>query len=328
MTAFDSWTSKMLNLKKNDAMRLKNSVRLHVITVVAASMFFTPAQAQDDAVDQAINANFEIESDGADRILLAGKLRTLTQQVAAASCSVTSGIDVEEAHDVLEQATADFDRYIVALRNGDEELHILGPEEDARIVRDLDHVLEEWSAIHGAIDTVLVDGSNVDAAHVIDDHNLKLLELTTILSSDISGRYAHPYEMTAADAMMIEIAGRQLMLTQKMAKDSCEVWTGYHAEEGKEDLAVTMQMFETSLNALRFGMPDAGLQAAPNDVIRNDLDILLARWDVIKVNQQKLVAGEELNEEQKTEIFHDLLLELADLNHLLDDYKEYAERAH
>ena len=310
------------------AMRLKNTVRLPAIVIVAASLYLAPANAQDQTPDGALDVNFTIESDGADRILLAGKLRTLTQQVAAASCSVTSGIDVEEAHDVLEQATADFDRYIAALRNGDDELHILGPEEDARIVRDLDHVLEEWNAIHGAIDTVLVDGTNVDAAHVIDDHNLKLLELTTILSSDISGRYAHPFEMTAADAMMIEIAGRQLMLTQKMAKDSCEVWTGYHAEEAKEDLAATMQIFESSLNALRFGMPDAGLQAAPNDVIREDLDILLARWEIIKSNQQKLVDGEELNEEQKTEIFHDLLIELNDLEHLLDDYKEHAERAH
>lgn len=302
---------------------------LPALAVVATVLCSSTAIAQTAAEPTtAIDVNFEIESDGADRIVLAGKLRTLTQEVAAASCAVTSGIDVEEAHDVLEQATADFDRYIVALRDGDEGLHILGPEENGRIKRDLAHVQEEWMAIHGAIDSVIGNHDDVDGAHVIDDHNLALLELTTVLSSDISARYSHPYEMTAADAMMIEIAGRQLMLTQKMAKDSCEVWTGYHAEEAKVDLAATMQIFETSLHALRFGMPDAGLQAAPNDVIRADLDILLERWDVIKVNQQTLVDGGELNEEQKTEIFHDLLLELYDLEHLLDDYKDHAERAH
>lgn len=274
------------------------------------------------------NADYTIESDGADRILLAGKLRTLTQQVAASSCALTSRIDVDEAHDVLGQATADFDRYIVALRDGDLGLHILEPEQSARIVTDLNNVLAEWRAIHGAIDKVLADGYDVDSAHVIDDHNLKLLELTTILSADIAGRYAHPYEMTSADALMIEIAGRQLMLTQKMAKDSCEVWTGYHAEAAKEDLAATMEIFETSLNALRYGMPDAGLSAAPTDIIRQDLDILLARWDIIKVNQQTLVDGGELTEDQKYEIFHDLQIELHDLEKLLDDYRAYSERAH
>ena len=307
----------------------RRSWALGCMYITTAALCFTPAFAENLAApDTTVNVNYNIDSDSADRILLAGKLRTLTQQVAAASCSVTSGIDVEEAYDVLEHATADFDRYVAALRYGDMDLHILGPEQDARVVRDLDHVLDEWSTVHDAIDTVLIDGTNVDAAHVIDDHNLALLELTTILSSDISGRYAHPYELTAADAMMIEIAGRQLMLTQRMAKDSCEVWSGYHADEAKADLIVTMATFETSLNALRYGMPDAGLQAAPNDVIRDDLDTLLARWDVIKANQQKLIDGEELNEDQKTEIFHDLLVELHDLDHLLDDYKQYAERTH
>ena len=150
----------------------------------------------------------------------------------------------------------------------------------------------------------------------------------SILQSDISGRYANPYEMTAADAMMVDIAGRQLMLTQKMAKDSCEVWTGYNAEAAREDLRATMQTCEVSLNALRDGMPSAGLQPAPTEKIRDDLDILLRRWSVIRVNQQTLVDGGELDEAQKAEIFHDLQLELEDLRTLLYDYREYAERNH
>ena len=116
------------------------------------------------------------------------------------------------------------------------------------------------------------------------------------------------------------------MLTQRMAKDSCEIWSGYNSEAAKIDLAATMEVFESSLTALRFGLDAVGVIPAPNDVIRDDLDTLLARWDVIKENQQTLVDGGELNDEQKTEIFHDLLVELDDLEHLLQDYKEYAER--
>lgn len=273
-------------------------------------------------------AKLSVESDGADRIRLASQLGTLTQQVAAASCALTSDVDVEEAHAVLEYATNAFDEYIAALRHGDPALHVLGPETSRRTLLDIEHVEEEWQVVHKAIDAVLLDGHDVESAHIIDDHNLKLLELTRTLASDISGQYAHPYEISSADLMMIEIAGRQRMLTQKMAKDACEVWTGYHAEEAKVDLEKTKVIFETSLRALRFGMPEAGLQAAPNDVIREDLDKLLARWDIIKVNLETLVAGGELNEDQKYEVFHDLEMELADLDQLLDDYKDYAERAH
>ena len=268
------------------------------------------------------------ESDAADRIRLSGQLPTLTQQVAAASCSLTSGVDLEEAHEILEHATLEFDRYLFALRHGDEELHILRPEERRRTLEDLDHVEAEWQAIHGAIDSVLVDGHDVDSAHIIDNHNLELLKLTSILASDIAEQYAHPFEISTADLQLIELAGRQRMLTQKMAKDACEIWTDYHAEEGRADLRETMVIFENSLKALRFGYADAGISEAPNDAIRTDLDILLERWGVLKVNLQTLVDGGDLNEEQKYEVFHDLEVELVDLDHLIEDYKEYAERAH
>ncbi len=89
-----------------------------------------------------------------------------------------------------------------------------------------------------------------------------------------------------------------------------------------------MKIFKSSLKALRFGNPAVGIAAAPNQAIRDDLDILLARWEIIKVNQQTLLDGGELNDAEKTEIFHDLQVELADLEHLLDDYKDYAEDHH
>jgi hypothetical protein len=286
--------------------------------VVGAILTTTGASAQSNG----------IESDSADRIRLAGQLSTLTQQVAAASCALTSDVDVEEAHEVLEQATAKFDRYIIALRDGDEELHILSPEERPRTIAAIENVLAEWQSIHGAIEAILADGHDVDSAHIIDDHNLKLLDLTSSLATDIAAEYAHPYEITASDVLLIELTGRQRMFTQKMAKDACEIWTGYHSEEAKDDLRSTMGNFEASLTALRDGMPALGINAAPNAVIRADLDDLLGRWGVLKPNLQTLVDGGELNEEQKFEVFHDLEVELDALNHLLDDYKDYAERGH
>lgn len=290
---------------------------LKCIAATAALLVATPASAE----------KIGGVSDSADRIRLASQLPTLTQQVAAASCSLTSDVDVEEAHDILVTATQMFDRYIVALRDGDEDLHILGPETNRRMLHDLDLVEEEWQAIHGAIDSVIADGHDVDSAHIIDDHNLKLLELTSILASDVAAHYAHPFEISTADLQSMQLAGRQRLLTQKMAKDACEIWTGYHAEEGREDLVGSMVIFENSLRALRDGFPAAGIKPAPNDIIRADLDSLLARWAVLKVNLTTLVEGGELNMDQKYEVFHDLEVELVELDHLLDDYRAYAERA-
>ncbi|MEM8538874.1 MAG: type IV pili methyl-accepting chemotaxis transducer N-terminal domain-containing protein [Pseudomonadota bacterium] len=297
--------------------------------IITAAFWAQQTQAQADTSQETLElVGNPIVSDAADRIVLASEIRTLTQQVAAASCSVTSNVDVEEAHDVLEAATKAFDDYIVALRDGDETLNIVAPETNARILHDIAFLNEEWMTIHGAVDRIIAGEGGVDASHLIDDDNLKLLELATQLQSDINGRYANPYEMTAADAMMVEIAGRQLMLTQKMAKDACEIWSDYNAEAGRADLQETMEIFENSLRALLVGLPAAGLQPAPTPKIREDLEVLLERWEIIKVNQQTLVDGGQLNEDQKYEIFHDLQLELTDLRVLLEDYRAYAERNH
>ena len=175
---------------------------------------------------------------------------------------------------------------------------------------------------------MLADGHDVDSAHIIDDHNLSLLERAQVLSADISGQYANPFEITQANAMLINLAGRQRMLTQKMAKDACEIWTGYHAKQGRADLEETMVIYESSLSALLNGLPEMGIQKAPNETIREDLVEILDRWYVIKGNLEKLLVGEELNMDQKYEIIHDFNLELDDLDHLIHDYKEYAESHH
>lgn len=269
-----------------------------------------------------------IESDSADRIRYADRLTMLTQRVAAASCALTSNVAIEESHYHLEEAMHETDIILEALRDGNEALHIIGPEKRRRTLHDLDALAEEWKETHGAVEAVLRDGHDVDSAHIIDDHNLSLLEKAQILAADISGQYSDPYEITQAHAMLITIAGRQRMLTQKMAKDACEIWTGYHAEDGRADLLDTMVIYENSILALRDGMPSAGIMPAPNETIRNDLNEILSRWFVIKDNLEKLLAGEELNMDQKYEIFHDFNLELDDLEHLIHDYKQFVESHH
>ena len=309
-----------------------------VSLVVASSMLIADSVPADERAaiealaalhnNDVLNAGYDLQSDAADRIRLADRLTMLTQRVAAASCSLTSDIAIDESHLYLDAAMYEIDVILDALRYGNGELHILGPEEDRRILHDIDLLAEEWAETHGAVESVLQDGHDVDSAHIIDDHNLTLLEKATVISSDIRNEYTHPYEMTQANAMLITIAGRQRMLTQKMAKDACEIWTGYHAEEGRADLVETMTVFENSLNALLHGMPAAGVKKAPTEEIAADLKSLLGRWSVIRGNLDKLLAGEELNEDQKYEIFHDFNIELTELEHLIHDYKVYVERNH
>lgn len=298
--------------------------------VASAALLVTVTTA---GASEILSADFDISSvdiisDSSDRIDLANQLPMLSQRVAASACALTSDIEPDMSLAILEKSYHDFERIVIALRDGDAELNIPEPETRRITIKEINDVWNAWGPTHDAILEILDDHHDVDAAHRIDDHNMEILDLTSILASDISSQYTHPYEVTQSNAMLITIAGRQRMLTQKMIKDSCEIWTHYHEEEGRADLIKTMDIFEKSLVALRDGMPDVGIKPAPNEEIRADLDSILKRWKIIKGNQLILIDGGELDEAGKTEIFHDLNLELAELNLLVKHYTDYATKHH
>ena len=70
------------------------------------------------------------------------------------------------------------------------------------------------------------------------------------------------------------------------------------------------------------------IQPAPTDQIKADLDDLIARWQVLKVNLTDLLDGKEISEEAKYEIFHDFNVELARIDLLKSHYGEWAKRNH
>ena len=314
---------------------MKNIIQLRILTaaisigcsvtiIAAPAIANSPTNLTELTEEELIQ--IQIESDKSERIALSSRLRTLSQQVAAASCALTSGVSQEQAHEVLNQSSINFVRYLGALRDGDPDLGIMSAETNRGILADLDAIVAEWGTIEESVASVLSDWNDVEASHVIDDHNAALLELTNKLAADVAGVHANAFAMSARDAMKLELAGRQLMLTQQMAKYSCEIWSGYNADYARERLGDTMQIFEASLTALRHGMPSAGISPAPTEEIAADLDRLLERWSILKVNQQALLDGQTLTEEQKSEIFVDLQHELDDLRLLLLHYSEFAER--
>ena len=297
------------------------------VTAAAAIVFSTGAIAQTSTIESAEQMiEAAAGSDSSERLELASRLRTLSQQVAASSCTLGSGIATEESRNVLARASMDFSRYLNALRNGDEDLGILAAEANRKILHDLTEIEAEWTLLETAVADVLDDPNNIQAIHLIDGHNLILLELTNTLAADIKGRYSNPFMVSQRDSMMIELAGRQLMLTQKMAKDACEIWSGYNVDTAAADLAQTMEIFENSLRALRNGLPAAGIPEAPTEEIAAKLDQLLARWEEIVPPQQALLNGEEISDEDKALIFHDYQLELVDLRKLLGHYRDFAQR--
>lgn len=300
------------------------------LSLALAPILVSPTAVARDVISAKTTdiTQIAIVSDSSDRIDIADQLPMLGQRVAAAACVLTSGIEEDKSLAVLETSYLQFEAITKALRDGDPEMNIPEPETRRLTLHDIDQVWATWGTTHDAVLDILEDHTDDDAAHVIDDHNLEVLEATTVLAGDIAAQYTHPYEITQDNALLISLAGRQRMLTQKMIKDSCEIWTHYHEDEGRKDLIKTMDIFENSMLALRDGMPALGIKRAPTPEIQADIDAILDRWAIIKHNEERLIAGEEIADADKAEIFIDLNLELAELNQLVAHYTAYATKHH
>ena len=259
-----------------------------------------PVPAETALLDAAANG------DGAIRILEAEDLAMLPQRIAADACAWLAGLP--GAEDDLRKSVAKFDRVIDALTHGDASLGIDGPEDDRRVLADLDAAHAVWDPLHAILDRLLVEGPNdADVLHVADD-SLKLLKIGKRLAEHEVAAHADPAELTMRDALAIEIAGRQELLAEEIAKDICLMMLhlGDSAEE-RAEMREALEMFEISLGALHDGMPEAGLAPPPDERIVKELEKVRHEWDESRAILTRVADGSAPTLEETGAVFSNMM---------------------
>lgn len=259
-----------------------------VAAALGLGMLSAPAQAQETL----LKAAFEERKSAEIRINKAGKLRMLSQKIPAAACQLAKGIDVEATAAHLSAATAEFDQILNALEFGDTEMGIIGPETDRKTLVALEALRAQWAPFHDAAKTLAATGATDANLDITLNQNLALLDAAKALVTEVAGAHTNPGEMLQADSMAIDIAGRQRMLLQKMSKASCLMTSTYASDLSASELAETAQVFDASLEALRFGMQSVGLQPPPNAQVSAALDVVLDDWRQIRPSMNRIAAGD------------------------------------
>jgi nitrate/nitrite-specific signal transduction histidine kinase len=96
-------------------------------------------------------------------------------------------------------------------------------------------------------------------------------------------------ERSKKDSLIINIAGKQRMLTQKMSK---EIFYLRHRDgHDFRDLDAAMELFQNNLNDLRFGNEDRGIYSPQNEVIKGKLDKVATQWETFSAELRKVKSG-------------------------------------
>ncbi len=287
-----------------------------VLTVGIASF------ASADSNQTALGDNFVDDVGGSERINLSGKLRMLSQRIPAAACYVDAGIKTETTTAMLNAAMDEFALIIGALQNGNPDIGIIGPEENARTNAVINRLNDLWTPFSDLAQQIAVGDHSEESLLLLQQQSEPVLEMAKLLVSQITSEYANPAALLFADAVVIDIAGRQRMLAQRTSKDICMLSAGIEVEGTLEDLAKTAKMFDTSIMALRDGLPAAGVRPPPTPEIAAHLDDDIMSWRLVQSKVDIVLAGQALNPDQLGVLFDEANNLTAGMNEAVALYAE------
>lgn len=305
--------SKLFNNLRKRAKGCAASVTsgLGVATVLTLGFTYAPVAAAQ---------NFAADVGSSERINLAGQLSTLSQRIIASACNLNAGIAVRESNAVLQISTNQFERINDALLYGNRGFGILGEEARPRTLRAITELYDVWTPLQAEALEARVGETQEDLIGSLAEQSNAVLEEANILVSEITAQYADPVALLHADALLIDLAGRQRMLSQRMSKAICLIASGIAVEESLEELQATMELFEVTLTALRNGLESVGVRPPPTERIEEGLQFVVEEWNAIRPVMDAVILGGEIDAPMRARLFGAFLGMEARMNNVVFMY--------
>lgn len=297
---------------------MKTSLQSHASTTVRR---FAAIVAMGFVMTGGAHAQNIVSDVGAsERINVAGQLSTLSQRIIGSACNLNSGVTVRESQAILQISADQFSRINDALLYGNRSFGILGEETRARTLRVMEDLDTAWSPLLETARATPVNANENDRIQSLAEQSEPLLETANILVAEITGQYADPVALLHADALLIDLAGRQRMLAARMSKDVCLIASGITVDAAKADLAESSVLFGDTLTALRNGMPHVGVRPPPTERIAEGLQYVVEEWDAIQPFLARATAGEVLDGAERQRVYFAFLGIESRMNNVVTAY--------
>ncbi|MRJ01912.1 MAG: hypothetical protein GXO19_00380 [Epsilonproteobacteria bacterium] len=223
-------------------------------------------------------------------INLAGKQRMLTQRMTKDVLMVVAGIEPQKAKEDLKRSMELFDRTIKGLMEGDSGLGLV-PVQDGKVQEQFKKVYNLWKPFKERIEKVLSGKYSKEDLQYIRDHNMELLKE---MNKGVQLLVGVSKKSKSHKAQAINLAGKERMLSQRIAKDILLLHLDPSSKEAKEDLQKSVALFEKILNGLRNGDKELGLAKTEAPWIVEELEKAQKMWEEFKRDMEKAKSKEEL----------------------------------
>ncbi|WP_168769110.1 type IV pili methyl-accepting chemotaxis transducer N-terminal domain-containing protein [Yoonia maricola] len=263
----------------------------------------TQVHAQETQAAAADAATTNGDAGGGARINLSGKLRMLSQRIVASACYLQAGVSSDDSGAMLVAAQEEFALITDALQNGNDDLGVFGEETRRKTLIGIELLRDLWVPVSAGADEIAAGNGSQETVQQIATDSAPLLEMAQKLVPEISQQYSNPGELLLRDTLVIDIAGRQRMLAQRVSKNVCLFSVGLGSDAVLAELQSAADMFDASLRALRNGMPDAGVQGPPTPEIAAGLDGVITDWGVAEPLIATVLSGEQINADDLATMF-------------------------
>ncbi len=231
----------------------------------------------------AIVGNFmELKSEKNHVINLAGKQRMLTQKMSKLSLLIASNIGVKNNKEELHKASMLYNKTLNGFIKGDKDLQ-LKPTTDKNIIKQLKLIQTKWKPFYKHIQNI---GNNkkIDPKDIlfIASNNENLLKISNTLVQLYKKNKNFDGYMDVVRTQIIDVAGRQRMLTQKMAKEKLLIVANLNKTSNQKKIDKTINLFETSLFALLNGDKKIKVIPVSNKSIKQQLIKVKKLWEKLK----------------------------------------------
>ncbi len=212
-------------------------------------------------------------------INLAGKQRMLTQMMSKDALALS--FDPNSTTQLRSKIEL-FDKTLYGLRDGDESLG-LPKTKSNEIIKEVDKISLLWEPFKKNL-LKLINNSG-DLSTIIKENENLLRQsdlLVKLLKKEANSNY-----IQKARSNIIDTAGRERMLTQKMTKERFLIDLNINKNQNQQKLKDTVKLFEDSLNALMYGDKSLGLIKPTNKTIKDAYNDIKRIWMELKPMYEK-----------------------------------------